>query len=79
MRTRVPGIGHNGGPRLVEEEWLIDQADGGWKLSRWRAAHRRAWKTPPREIALRRLQLAEEAGMTCREYTLELLERGVYR
>jgi len=55
---------------------LIDQPDGGWKLSRWRRAHRKAWKTPPREIALRRLELAEAAGLTYREYTLEILERG---
>ena len=71
-------IGHNGGPPLVEEEMLIDQPDGGWKLSRWRRAHRKAWKTPPREIALRRLELAEQAGMTYRAFTLELKERGYY-
>jgi hypothetical protein len=28
------------------------------------------------EIALRRLARAERLGMTCREYTLEILERG---
>ncbi|HEY3848109.1 MAG TPA: hypothetical protein VGL95_13465 [Acetobacteraceae bacterium] len=39
---------------------------------------KRAWKTPPREIALRRLALAEAAGMTYRQYTLEILERGVF-
>jgi hypothetical protein len=37
-----------------------------------------AWKTPPREIALRRLARAEELGMTYREYTLEILEHGRY-
>ncbi|MDB5401225.1 MAG: hypothetical protein JWQ55_3243, partial [Rhodopila sp.] len=42
----------------------------------WRKAHRSAWKTPPREIALRRLERAEALGMTYREYTLEILERG---
>lgn len=72
------GIGHNGGPPL-EEALLLDEADGGWKLWRWRGAHRKAWKTPPREVALRRLQLAEDAGMSYRDYTLEILERGVYR
>lgn len=69
-------IGHNGGPPLVEHERLIDQPDGGWKLCRWRKAHRKAWKTPPREIALRRLARAEEIGMSYRDYTLEILERG---
>ena len=69
-------IGHNGGPPLVEEEMLVDQPDGGWKLHRWRRAHKKSWKTPPREIALRRLERAEELGITYREYTLEILERG---
>ena len=50
----------------------------GGRLYLWRRAHRRAWKTPPREIALRRLARAEELGMTYREYTLEILERGKY-
>ncbi len=39
---------------------------------------KRAWKTPPREIALRRLARAEAVGMSYREYTLEILERGVF-
>ena len=30
----------------------------------------------PREIALRRLERAEALGMSYREYTLEILERG---
>jgi hypothetical protein len=42
----------------------------------WTRAHRKAWKTPPREIALARLKRAEELGMTYRAYTLEILERG---
>jgi hypothetical protein len=41
-------------------------------------AHKAAWKTPPREIALRRLDRAEAVGMTYREYTLEIMERGRY-
>ena len=65
-----PGIGHNGGPRLD------DGMDGDGRLFLWRRAHRKAWKTPPPEIALRRLARAEELGMTYREYTLEILERG---
>jgi hypothetical protein len=64
------GIGHNGGPPL--------EMDGNGKLFLWRKAVRKAWKTPPREIALRRLERAEAAGMTYREYTLEILERGRY-
>ncbi len=71
------GPGHNGGPPLEPEpELLLDQPDGGYKLWRWRRAHKKAWKTPPREIALARLARAEELGMTYRAYTLEILERG---
>jgi len=67
-----PGIGHNGGPPLEEDP------GASWRLFAWRKAHKRAWKTPAREIALRRLARAEELGMTYRDYTLEILERGRY-
>ena len=77
MRARramsAPGPGHNGGPPLEE-----DDNPAGWRLWAWKRAHRRAWKTPPPEIALRRLARAEELGMTYKEYTLEILERGKY-
>lgn len=63
------GIGDNGGPPLNDSE-------ASWRLWCWRRAHRRAWKTPPREIALRRLARAEELGMTYRDYALEIMERG---
>ncbi len=69
-------IGHNGGPPLEPEE---DPGAVSYRLWAWRKAHKRAWKTPPREIALRRLARAEELGMTYKEYTLEIMERGVYR
>lgn len=62
--------GHNGGPPLEPEPNL------SWNAWNWRRASRRAWKTPPREIALRRLARAEELGMSYRDYTLEILERG---
>ena len=66
-------IGHNGGPPL--EHPPTDLSWQGWV---WRRAHKRAWRTPPREIALRRLARAEELGMSYRDYTLEILERGKY-
>ncbi len=75
LRLAIPGIGHNGGPPLEPEE---DPSAVSWRGWCWRRAHKRAWKTPPREIALRRLARAEELGITYREYTLEILERGVY-
>jgi hypothetical protein len=62
-----PGLGHNGGPPL-----------GGWRGYCWRRAHAEAWKAPPREIVLRRMRRAKQLGMTYREYTLEILERGRY-
>lgn len=63
----TPGIGHNNGPPLDPEE--------SWRLWCWRRARKKAWAAP-REIALSRLKRAEELGMTYREYTLEILERG---
>jgi hypothetical protein len=53
-----------------------DDPNESWRRYCWKRAHKAAWKTPPREIALRRLERAEAAGMTYREYTLEILERG---
>jgi hypothetical protein len=68
------GLGDNGGPPLDPD--TLDDPDSSWRLFCWRKAHRAVWKTPPREIALRRLRRAEKLGMTYREYTLEILERG---
>ena len=66
----MASTGHNGGPPLDPE--------ASWRLFCWRKAHRRAWNTPGREIALRRLKRAEELGMSYRDYALEILERGRY-
>jgi hypothetical protein len=68
----APGLGHNGGPPLEEDSALA------WNHYCWRRAHQRAWKTPPREIALRRLRRAEAIGMTYRQYQAIILDRGVY-
>jgi hypothetical protein len=70
--TMPPPPRHNGGPPLDEP----DDDPAGWRLWCWRRAHRRAWKTPGREIMLRRLERAGELGMSYRDYTLEILERG---
>jgi hypothetical protein len=67
-----PGIGHNGGPPL-EEPPARSSSHYCWKR-----AHKAAWKTPAREIALRRLRRAEELGMTYQEYTAIILDRGVF-
>ncbi len=70
--SQNPTLGHNGGPPLEDEE----PDPGGGRLYLWRRAHKRAWKTPPPEIALARLARAEALGMSYRDYTLEILERG---
>ncbi|WP_137179373.1 hypothetical protein [Roseomonas sp. AR75] len=70
MAEEPARLGHNGGPPLEEED---DPA--GWRLWCWKRAKKKAWSAP-REIALRRLERAEELGMSYREYTLEILERG---
>lgn len=61
-----PTLGHNGGPALdlSGEMWL------------WKRAVAKAWKTPPREIALMRLRRAEQLGLSYRAYTAVLLDRG---
>ena len=71
--TQDTRIGDNGGPPLDE-----GMPDASWHSWTWRRAHRRAWKTPPPEIALRRLARAEELGMSYKAYTLEIMERGKY-
>ena len=62
------GIGHNGGPPL----------DMSWSAWLWRRAHAEAWKTPPREIAMLRIRRAERLGLSYRDYTAVLLDRGVH-
>jgi len=73
---RNPLLGHNGGPPLEPDQ--PDPAAAGWRAYCWKQAHRKAWKTPPREIALRRLERADALGMTYHDYTLEIMERGRY-
>jgi hypothetical protein len=68
------GIGDNFGPPLDPE---VDPHES-WRHWCWKRAVKRAWKTPGREIALRRLACAEALGMTYRAYALEIMERGVH-
>ena len=65
-----PPIGHNRGPPLDPES--------GWRAFCWRRAHAKAWKTPPREIALARLARAEALGISYHEYAAVLLDRGIH-
>jgi len=63
-------IGHNQGPPLDEPP-----ADAFVRY-RWRKAHREAWKNPSLSILRMRVARAEAAGVTYREYMLELLDSG---
>ncbi|MCL4766829.1 MAG: hypothetical protein KJZ80_11385 [Hyphomicrobiaceae bacterium] len=71
----VFGIGHNGGPPLDD-----DEPPGKLLFVRhcWKKAHEEAWRTPSRDIVLFRMRRAEAAGLTYREYILELLDTGRY-
>ncbi len=68
----MTSIGHNGGPPLDPPD-----PDASWREWCWRRARKRAWSVP-REVALSRLARAEALGLTYREYTLEIMERGRY-
>ncbi len=74
MPGRGSLIGHNRGPPIDDAPRVAND----WSYYCWRRAYRAAWKTPPREIALRRLRRADELGMTYREYTAIILDRGVF-
>ena len=62
-------IGHNQGPPLEDP---VD-AFVRW---RWRKAYKEAWKNPPPSILKLRVARAEAAGVSYREYMLELLDTG---
>jgi hypothetical protein len=68
-------LGHNGGPPLDEHvpEWGTAPIPVYFA---WKAAHRRAWRPVPREIALMRQARAEALGLTYGEYTAELMDTG---
>lgn len=66
-------LGHNGGPPLDDEP-----RTRGFAHYCWKRACRAAWRSPGREIMLRRLKRAAELGMSYREYTAVILDRGVY-
>lgn len=68
----TPSTGHNGGPPLDEEPGAAS-----WRQWCWTRARKKACAVP-REVALSRLARAEQLGMTYREYTLEIMERGKY-
>lgn len=75
--TWPPGIGHNQGPPLDEPTPPWRGGDLATYFA-WEAACDAAWEQPPYEIVMLRLRRAESLGMTYRQYTLEIMERGRY-
>ncbi|MGF1610603.1 MAG: hypothetical protein ACFCUQ_14470 [Kiloniellales bacterium] len=65
---RPPPIGHNQGPPL--------ESRNGWASHCWRQAHKKAWRAPPIEVVRRRAARAAELGLSYRDYTAILLDRG---
>ena len=65
-------IGHNNGPPLGD----ISDVGGVARLFYWRKAHKAAWRTPPIEIVKLRYRAAEQLGISYKDYTSILLDRG---
>ena len=63
-------IGHNQGPPL--------DTGRAWRRTCWKKAQQAAWKSPPVETVRRRSRRAKELGLTYRQYSLVLLDRGVH-
>jgi hypothetical protein len=74
---RSPPLLSNGGPPLDDSgrPW---GSNGIGNYFSWKAAEDRVWKDVPYDIAVMRARRAEAMGLTYREYTLEILERGRY-
>ena len=68
--TAPARIGHNQGPPLNEP--VVDL----FVRYRWRKAHAEVWKNPSLSILRLRMARAEAAGVSYREYMLELLDSG---
>ena len=74
--SRRPRRSHNGGPPLDDYDGPPWGKDDAYIFLAWRAAHDKAWKAPSHAVMLMRLERAERLGLTYKEYTLEILERG---
>jgi hypothetical protein len=71
----APQLGHNGGPELEDDDPTGRLLFVKWA---WTRAHDEAWKTPPLDILRFRVARAEAAGLSYREYMLQLLDTGSY-
>ncbi|RFB80088.1 hypothetical protein [Methylovirgula sp. 4M-Z18] len=73
-----PSRTHNGGPPLDDDHRPPWGKGDAHRFLHWQRAYRVAWKPPSHDVALMRLERAERLGLTYREYTLEILERGIH-
>ncbi|MEC9346112.1 MAG: hypothetical protein VYB54_07790 [Pseudomonadota bacterium] len=64
----LPGLGHNLGPPLDPGRSSVVLA--------WRRARDEAWKPPPPEVVRMRMARAAALGLTYREYTAVVMDRG---
>ena len=69
--------GSNGGPTLDDSPRPWGN-NGIGNYFEWKAASEKAFNDVPYDIAVMRARRAEVLGLTYREYTLEILERGRY-
>lgn len=67
----------NGGPPLDDSPRPWGN-NGIGNYFEWKAASEKAFNDVPYDIAVMRARRAEALGLTYREYTLEILERGRY-
>lgn len=65
-------LGHNNGPPLGE----VTEVAGLMRPYAWRKAHKKAWRTPPIEIIRLRDRAAMQLGLSYRDYTAILMDRG---
>lgn len=65
-------LGHNNGPPIGD----ITDVGGLMRQYCWRKAHKKAWRTPPIEIVKLRYQAAAQLGLSYRDYTAILMDRG---
>jgi len=70
----MSGIGHNRGPSIHTPDPAPDPA--GMRLYAWRKAHRAAFRAPSVEALKIRTARANALGLTYRDFTLVLLDRG---
>ena len=69
--------GHNGGPPLEEAPHRPPWGKGDpHRYCQWKRAHGQAWRASSADIQRFRADKAEGLGLTYKEYTLEILERG---